>query len=286
MRNILGILIVFMSCCSCTELNLQQAASYMVLEGWIEDGKFPVVLLSTSVPVSTDSKDMKSLQDHVVRWGKVTISDGEKEVVLTGGPDDRFIPPYSYTTAKMRGQAGKTYTVKAEYNGYSVTASTTIPECKELEYLRTEEVLPGKFRILAGLKDDPSRKNYYKFFVRREGKDSIYLSSFLGLVNDEVLSDRTEVIAVYNGMSVRDDEFNQYFSEDDVVHIRFSSMDEASWKYWDGFEEIQSLSRNPFFPVSNTINSNVVGGLGYWAGYGSSYYKLPISSSSDDDNRH
>lgn len=274
------LLVAFLSLCGCSDLRLSQTKSSLVLEGWIEDGKFPVVLLSTSVPVSTDSQNLESLQDHIVRWGKVTISDGEKEVILTGGPDDRFVPPYSYTTTRMRGQAGKTYTIKAEYEGHIITSSTVIPERKELEYIRSEEVFPGKYRIMAGLRDDPAEKNHYKFFVRRLGKDSTYMSSFLGLVNDEVLDDDVNDIAVYNGMSVRDNEFNQYFEEDDVVYVRFSTLDECSWQYWSDFEEIQSLARNPFFPVSNTIKSNVSGGLGYWAGYGSSYYIVPVKTKS------
>ena len=129
------------------------------------------------------------------------------------------------------------------------------------------------------MKDDSSGKDFYKFFVKREGKDSAYMSSFRGLVNDEVLTDGVNEVSVYNGISVRESDFDQYFEEDDVVYVRFSTMDEASWIYWDGFEEIQSLSRNPFFPVSNAIRSNVTGGLGYWAGYGSTYYRLPISAS-------
>lgn len=279
MKRLLGILLACVCVFSCVDIRLPEAESELVLEGWIEEDGFPVVLLSTSVPVTTGSKDMESLQEHIVRWGKVVISDGDKEVVLTGGPDERFIPPYSYTTAKMRGQAGKTYTLKAEYKDRRITASTTIPQSKELEYLRTEQVSPGKYKIVAGMKDDSSGKDFYKFFVKREGKDSAYMSSFRGLVNDEVLTDGVNEVSVYNGISVRESDFDQYFEEDDVVYVRFSTMDEASWIYWDGFEEIQSLSRNPFFPVSNAIRSNVTGGLGYWAGYGSTYYRLPISAS-------
>lgn len=266
-------------CCGCSDLRITQAESGLVMEGWIEDGRFPVVLLSTSVPVSTEPQDMESLQNHIVRWGKVTISDGEREVVLIGGPDDRFIPPYSYTTTKMRGQAGRTYSVKVEYDGQVITSSTTIPERKELEFLRAEEVMPGCYRLMAGLKDDPAERNNYKFFVMREGKDSSYVSSFLGLVNDEILKDGMNEIAVYNGMSVLDNEFNQYFDAEDVVYVRFCTLDEKCWEFWSDFEEVQSLSKNPFFPVSGIIRSNVSGGLGYWAGYGSSYYCVPIVSS-------
>lgn len=277
-RNYHILLAVLLICCGCSDLRLARSESKLVMEGWIEDGRFPVVLLSTSVPVSTEPQDMESLQDHIVRWGKVTVSDGEREVVLTGGPDDRFIPPYSYTTAKMRGQAGRTYTVKAEYDGKVITSSTFIPEKKDLEYLRAEEAGSGKYRLVAGLNDDPSERNHYKFFVMREGKDSSYVSSFLGLVNDEILKDGMNEIAVYNGMSVRDGKFDQYFEAGDVVYVRFCTLDGKSWEYWSDFEEVQSLSKNPFFPVSGMISSNVSGGLGYWAGYGSAYYRIQIDA--------
>ena len=112
----------------------------------------------------------------------------------------------------------------------------------------------------------------------REGKDSSYVSSFLGLVNDEILKDGMNEIAVYNGMSVRDGKFDQYFEAGDVVYVRFCTLDGKSWEYWSDFEEVQSLSKNPFFPVSGMISSNVSGGLGYWAGYGSAYYRIQIDA--------
>lgn len=284
MRKIFGIFVLCLLS-GCTDGLIPKAEPCLVIEGWIEEGRFPVVLLSTTVPVGEEEKDMESLRDHVVRWGKVTISDGEREVILTGGPDERFIPPYSYTTARMRGEAGKEYTVTAEYDGHVATATTVIPEGKDLKYLKAETLSSGKSRIVAGLKDDASEKNFYKFFVMREGKDSTYMSSFLGLVNDEILKDGVNEVAVYNSMNVREGEFDQYFEKDDVVRVRFCTLDEASWEYWSDFEEIQSLSRNPFFPVSKMIRSNVTGGLGYWAGYGSRYYKVDMSSSSSEQSK-
>jgi hypothetical protein len=56
-------------------------------------------------------------------------------------------------------------------------------------------------------------------------------------------------------------------------------LDKESWEYWNDFEEVQSLSSNPLFPVSTDIRSNIKGGLGYWAGYGSAYYKVSIPDS-------
>jgi hypothetical protein len=76
-------------------------------------------------------------------------------------------------------------------------------------------------------------------------------------------------------MDVKED---KYFSLNDIVDIRFCTLDQKSWEYWSDFEEIQSLSRNPFFPVTTDIRSNIEGGLGYWAGYGSTYYTIEICS--------
>ena len=61
--------------------------------------------------------------------------------------------------------------------------------------------------------------------------------------------------------------------------VRFSTLDYASFCYWEDFEDILTLSRNPFFPVSKKVRSNVSSGYGYWAGYGSSYYKVSIPDS-------
>ena len=59
-----------------------------------------------------------------------------------------------------------------------------------------------------------------------------------------------------------------------VVAVRFCTMDNASYQYWEDYDDVSSLSLNPFFPVTKKIRSNIKGGLGYWAGYGTSYYYI------------
>ena len=69
------------------------------------------------------------------------------------------------------------------------------------------------------------------------------------------------------------------YLEDDIVRIRFSSMDETSFNYWADYDDVTTLSTNPFFPVNKKIRSNISSGMGYWAGYGSSYYRISILDS-------
>jgi group I intron endonuclease len=49
--------------------------------------------------------------------------------------------------------------------------------------------------------------------------------------------------------------------------------------YWMDYDDIASLAANPFFPVNKRIRSNVSSGMGCWAGYGSSYYRVSIADS-------
>lgn len=43
---------------------------------------------------------------------------------------------------------------------------------------------------------------------------------------------------------------------------------------WDDYKNMTELGQNPFFRYSNSISSNIQGGLGYWCGYGATEYLL------------
>jgi hypothetical protein len=195
--------------------------------------------------------------------------------------DDSYFPPYIYTTARMRGEVGKTYTLKVEYGGRTETARTTIPTSVPLEYVKVVEHEDG-YGIVAGLKDNRQTKDYYKFFAMVEGVDSTYVSSFLGLVNDTVLDDDVNEISVntafISNFATIERSVVSYL-EDDVVRVRFCTMNEDIYNYWEDFDDVATLSTNPFFPAFKKIRSNVSSGMGYWAGYGSSYYRVSVADS-------
>lgn len=87
----------------CAEVILPSSAPQLVIEGWIENGMNPVVMITTTVPVNSEVKDVEQLKDYIVTWGKVTISDGQDTVIMTGKADKRYFPPYIYTTSRMKG---------------------------------------------------------------------------------------------------------------------------------------------------------------------------------------
>ena len=89
----------------------------LVVERWIESGGAPVVMVTTSVTPTREPQEVSSLSENIERWAKVTVGDGEKEVILTGYISGRYFPPYYYTTGHMSGEVGKTYRLTVESNG-------------------------------------------------------------------------------------------------------------------------------------------------------------------------
>lgn len=267
----------------CRDVILPSAAPLIVVEGWIENDKAPIVILTTTVSVDGAVKDSSDLKEHIIRWGKVTVSDGEKEVVLAGRPDERYFPPYIYTTSKIKGEVGKTYHLTVEYSGKTVTSSTTIPSPVPLEYIRAEKVTQSTtnsptddYILIGGIKDNKETKDYYKVFTKVQGADSSFVSAFLGLTDDTIITEDIQEIPINKGISLNGSR-ESHFKQDDIVFVKFCTLDKTSWEYWSDFEEIESLTSNPFFPITTDIRSNINGGLGYWAGYGSNYYKVEIT---------
>ena len=109
--------------------------SILVVEGWIEDEGFPVVILTESLPVSQDYTSLDNISDYLVKWAKVTVSDGEQTEILIGKYEKGYFPPYVYTTSRIKGKAGRSYTLTVEYGDYYATAATTIPEPPTIDHI-------------------------------------------------------------------------------------------------------------------------------------------------------
>lgn len=267
--------------CSCTQSLFVAAAPEIVVEGWIDNGGFPIVIVTTTMPIDDEFHGWNSVRDHVIRWAKVSVHDGENEYVLTGRINDDYFPSYIYTTSRLRGEAGRTYSLKVEYGGREVTAQTRIPFPVPLEWIKVDHSENGMASITAGLKDNPMAEDYYKIFVRTEKKDSIYKSALMGLFSDDVLSDGENVIIVRGAQDEQKgaSTTSMYHGLDDVVYIKFCTMEYEPFCYWEDFEDVTLLSNNPLFPVNKQMRSNVSSGYGYWAGYGSVQYKVSVSDS-------
>lgn len=264
---------------SCDENHLAVTQPQLVVEGWIEDGGYPVVIVTSSIPISEEYMPAETLSDYIVRWATVTVYCGEDSAVLTGKYDKGYFPPYIYTTSRMKGEQGKNYSLKVEYKDMVATATTTIPPRPDVMRFRLEkcEDSDTMYQVKVVFTDNKEEKNYYQLFSKVGAENKQYLASYLGSIDDDVLGDTTEV-AVYRGhemLSTMD--YTPYFRPNDTISVKLSQIDEASFHFWDDYIKILSLSSNPFMAPQRSIRYNIVNGFGYWCGMNSvkDYFVIP-----------
>ena len=272
--HILLIASLFMLLLSCQDTFLPADKDEIVVEGWIDAGSFPVVIVTRSLPVRLRDYGipLDEISDYVEKWAKVTVSDGENSVVLTGGRTGKFVPGYIYTTGYMRGEAGKTYTLTVQTRGKSVSAETTIPLYPPSVDSVVCSHLPSDTsfcQVTAFLRNNPDRKEYFKTFFLIGEQEEQYLSSLLGVVDDELADSVFEMPIIKSGSDYNKSDKTRYFANDTTVSIKISTMDSISYEIWKSYEDNSRL-RSVFFSSSvREVVSNIEGGRGYWCGYNS-----------------
>lgn len=256
----------------------------IVVEGWIESGGNPIVLLTKSFVIAMDEEtDPDQEESIVLPWGKVTVSDGFETVTLTGDYDNRYMPPYVYSTSRMRGVPGRTYTLQVEYGSRIATAQTTIPTPDPLDSLVVSscEESDTLYQITAYYSDNPETKDYYSFHTRIFNRETRFYPSFLGVVDDERLALHNQQI-IQPGLHQLTNEgqvYRSYFRESDSVQIKFAKIDATTYSIHKAYNEMTSLTNNPIFSSDISMPTNIQGGLGYWCGYGVTKYNVVIADS-------
>lgn len=273
----LCLLLLFAAC----QEEFQESREEIVVEGWIESGGSPMVLLTKSFVVEL-AKDVDEETSIVLPWGKVTVSDGTESVILTGDYDDRYFPPYIYSTSKMKGVPGRTYYLTVEYGNRILTAQTTIPEVDSLEAITvsTCDDADGMYQITAYYDDNPVTKDYYLFLTRIYNDETRYYPAFLGLQEDGHLGLHNRQV-VHPGIHTLTDsvKYHPYYHADDSIQIKFAKIDETTYHIHKAYNEMVSLSSNPIFSSDLSMPTNIQGGLGFWCGYAVTRYNVSIGDS-------
>ena len=242
----------------------------LVVEGWVEAGGFPVVMVTKRFPGTTDKQSKDSLAAHLVKWATVSVSDGDTTVFLTGKYDKGYFPPYVYTTTAMRGKEGKSYHLRVEYRDYCATATTTVPAAPAVEgfYLERAEGKETYYIVNAILNDPEETKNYYQLFSRVGGKEKQFLTSYLGNFDDNVLK-RPAVLPIYRGRKLGSNSiYTPYFLAGDTVAVKVAQIDAEAYGFWRNYNDILSNGTSQFFTPTQNIRGNVEGARGYWHGMG------------------
>ncbi len=268
---------------SCEQQPVPQ--NHIVVEGWIEQGKEPVVMIHQSYNLQSErNEEDTTLQniatDIMIPFGKVTIDDGEKSVILTGRMDTNYMLPYIYTTVHMTGEVGRTYTLTVEYKDFYATATTTIPDVPHLDSITVKETSAAKMVVQAHMSDFPKNETaYYALFVREIGEQQFKLCP-LGTFNTNNAIDGKIVINVRPQVVEIDKmAFPQTFEKREDKHqyyLKLARITEENYQFFDRYSAQISTQGIFFMPAYGNIPTNINGGLGYWNGMGASEYPFHI----------
>jgi hypothetical protein len=312
-------LIIFFSLIllSCTEeitLDLPQAASKLVVEGYIEPGFPPYVILTRNEgyfdPIDSNTFTNLFITDAIVKvW---TYNGEEKDSIMLEclrlPPPLDSISIYTDTVVGWLGEIGKTYYLEIKWNNQTITAQTFIPEPTKLDCLWVEQSETAadstyKCEIRAVYSDPADQQNNILIKSKRvehytfnedKCKTSDNSPDFLLklvdagsdiLINGESFEtyfprprdngERGFPNGKYNASRTRECADSTFEIKEDIVLIKFCQIDESSMKFWRGLVRQAGTNGNPFSEPANLV-SNINGGLGVWTGYSPVYYLVPI----------
>ena len=251
---------------SCSK-TIPQSEPRLVVEGWIETGGHPMVRVSESFEVEMGKEiSLANLVENLAKWARVSVSDGDTTVVLTGFVDQNYFPPYVFSSSKITGKTGKTYELKVEYKDYVATAKTTLPEPVPIDTVYVGEVKDSTCVVVCGFTDPPQKGNNYKVLTRAMAFESHYHHSCLALTDDEKLNGYTEFF-LFSSLRLTDFISIPNIRTEGDFWVKLCTLDQEAYAFWKHYETI--LYANTFNIESGTaMLGNVNGALGYWVGYG------------------
>ena len=280
LKYISGILIFLCSLYSCVREEVDHTK--MVVEGWIDAGKHPIVMLHTSYSLSLSEPDSTTLLDvleqHMVLFGKVVIFDGEDSVILTGRVDTNYLPPYIYTTTKIIGEMGKTYSLHARYKEFSAKAKTEIPEIASLDSIRVTN-LNQKMNVV-GYANHLEVGETYILMARTTDQRQYKIcpmGTFRARSTRSIITINNPIDFTGEGVMLQ-----TLFPKTDSVgiSIKFAKVGEAEFQMWDSYIA-QNMTQGMFFMETHSnIISNIQNGNGYWCGMGASEYTISLERDS------
>jgi hypothetical protein len=294
--------LILSSCSTNIDLNLPEGEEKLVVEGHIEPGLPPFILLtkSTAYFASTNINDVANtfVHDAVIKVSDGTDTVSLIEINLATIPDSlakMIMDLYQinvhnvssgfnftfYTSFSMTGVTGKTYSLTVEAQGKKLTSITTIPDLVIPDSFwvvpPTNDPLNDSMMLLYfAFKDPAAQANYYRYFTKRN-KEPFYPDRFTSVFDDNLFNGQDIKWNLSRGASAYDS-FNMktygMFWKGDTVIVKFCTIDLAHRDFWQTLESARSTGGPYANPIQ--IKSNIVGGLGIWGGYGSVYHTVYI----------
>jgi len=274
---------VLVSCEKNVTVEVPEATEEIVVEGIIETGKNPQVLLTHSLPffgeINTNDIILNSIQGATV-----IVDDGITFDTLIQ------IPGYGiYIGTTIIGTVGRSYNLTVYAEGKTITAVTKLPNPVSLDsvWWKPDGNRDSLGFAWAHLTDPDTLGNSYRWYAQRinqytygenagEIKDSTFIAAPGAAFEDKFINNKSFDLSFPRGKFSFSDkeedsnEENYFFKRGDTIVIKFCSIDRNVFEFWRTEESQVQSNGNPF-GSPQPVTSNINGGLGIWGGYSPAY---------------
>jgi hypothetical protein len=237
-------------------VKLPEYKQKLVVEGAIETGKNPYVLLSTSVPYFGEF-DFSTPEKAFVKGAFVTISDGTTVDTLTELDPTQG---YFYLGTKFVGQEGKTYTLKVRYNSKEYSVSSTLLNSVPLDSLYFKGELDTLGFIWQHFKEPAGLGDCYRWFSRRlnvKYKDNFFAAPLFSAFDDKFVDGKFFDFSYDRGpqpdkiQEWRDDPNRNFYRIGDTVAVKFTHIGRTEYEFWYTYYQNKASNSNPFSAPTN-----------------------------------
>ena len=284
-------LLCFAACQTEIDIDLPDYKDALVIEGYIENGQPPMVMLTKSIPYFAPI-DLETLMNDVfVIDAKVTVSSNTGESTELQFQLMEEAPfGFAFTSPNLIGECGKEYTLTVEYNNKIYTSTTSIVNTFDLDsiWLQPFGTVDDSVRtVRCQFTDNAATEDYYQFSVKVRGekiKDRLWAFSLPIVADDKTFNGLTfnyeivrtspaTLLASSLSEEERRDYFRPYYKPGDTIYAKHSLIDYNSYRFWStasseiGFGMSAFMSPPPIVTNIKCQSGDKV--LGVWCGYAS-----------------
>ncbi len=294
-------------------VELPPVDAQIVVEGTIEPGRPPFILVSWSQGFF-DPLDIDAFNSYFIRDAEVRVNGILMEEACTGALPDSLLPILSEQTGialenlfvlnfcvysnpssnpfAVLGEVGGTYNLEVKVGDKVLTSRTHIPQPIPLEELwyQTWANTDSLGLIWARHTDPDTLGNAYRWFAKRinqrpgdpqnRPKDLNFHAPIGSAFDDQFINGTTFEFAYGRGRpanSPQPEDNNAeagFFKEGDTVVVKWCTITQQAARTLRSFEQQIGTTGNPFASPANVV-SMIDGGLGIWIGYSPSFDTIP-----------
>lgn len=291
----LCVFLIVLGCEKDITVNMPKIDKMAVVDGYIENGKSPILSLSRSEDYFT-KVDSNTAYNMLILNAEISIEELESgfESWFTLELNDNIFPFLFYRSESIKGKTGKTYELRVKSGKMRYAATTSIPAIVPIDSMN---FLPQQPYDDAGyvwfyFTDPPEQGNYYRMFSKKLGADSIFVHPYSSVISDKLFNGQSMEYPIYRGGSSvfvsrdtttrttidEEDSIPDYFySVGDTVVVKLCSIDKEHYQFWLNIERQGSAAGNPFSSPANIPTNMSEGGLGFFGGY-AAYYDTIVCS--------